>query len=128
MPQPCYKSSSATTTITVRTAAWGRLLLHGHSPTLRRPRSPRSNDMTVSAASSTNISRSHDVCRVSGTHRTAIDVAAAVALGAILGRTAIAKDRSVAVGAAALLAILVANHLLALSRFHPRVARLVDHR
>jgi uncharacterized membrane protein YcaP (DUF421 family) len=59
---------------------------------------------------------------------TAIDVAAAVALGAIIGRTAIAKDQSLAVGAAALLAILVANYLLALSRFHPRIARLVDHR
>jgi hypothetical protein len=40
---------------------------------------------------------------------TAIDVAAAVALGAIIGRTAIAGDHSLAVGAAALVAILVAN-------------------
>ena len=43
---------------------------------------------------------------------TAIDVAAAVALGAIIGRTAIAQDQSLAVGAAALLAILAAHFLL----------------
>ena len=59
---------------------------------------------------------------------TAIDVAAAVALGAIIGRTAIAGDQSLSVGAAALIAILVANYLVALCRFHPRVADLVDHR
>ena len=59
---------------------------------------------------------------------TAIDVAAAVALGAIIGRTAIAGDQSLAVGAAALVAILAANYLVALCRFHPRVAGLVDHR
>jgi uncharacterized membrane protein YcaP (DUF421 family) len=59
---------------------------------------------------------------------TAIDVAAAVALGAIIGRTAIAGDQSLAVGASALVAILVANYLVALGRFHPRVAGLVDHR
>ena len=40
---------------------------------------------------------------------TAIDVDAAVALGAIVGRTAIAKDQSLAVGAAALVAILAAK-------------------
>lgn len=59
---------------------------------------------------------------------TAIDVAAAVALGAIIGRTAIAGDQSLAVGAAALLAILAANVLMAVFRFHPRAAGLVDHR
>jgi uncharacterized membrane protein YcaP (DUF421 family) len=59
---------------------------------------------------------------------TAIDVAAAVALGAIIGRTAIAGDQSLSVGAAALVAILVANYVVALCRFHPRIARLVDHR
>jgi len=51
-----------------RTAVWGRLLRRGHSPTARRPRSPRSNDTTASAASFMNISRPHDVRRVSGTH------------------------------------------------------------
>ena len=59
---------------------------------------------------------------------TAIDVAAAVALGAIIGRTAIAGDQSLAVGGAALVAILAANYVVALCRFHPRVAGLVDHR
>lgn len=59
---------------------------------------------------------------------TAIDVAAAVALGAIIGRTAIAGDQSLAVGAAALAAILAANNLAAVCRFHPRIAGLVDHR
>jgi uncharacterized membrane protein YcaP (DUF421 family) len=59
---------------------------------------------------------------------TAIDVAAAVALGAIIGRTAIARDQSLAVGAAALVAILAANYVVAVCRFHPRFAGLVDHR
>ncbi len=59
---------------------------------------------------------------------TAIDVAAAVALGAIIGRTAIAGDQSLSVGAAALIAILAANYVVALCRFHPWIARLVDHR
>lgn len=58
---------------------------------------------------------------------TAIDYAAAVALGAIVGRTAIAGDQSVAVGAAALVTILAAHYLLALARRRPRIARLVDH-
>ena len=59
---------------------------------------------------------------------TAIDFAAAVALGAIIGRTAIAEGQSVAVGAAALVTILIAHYLVAVGRFHPRIARLVDHR
>jgi len=37
-------------------------------PTVHLPRSARSTDTTASAASSTNISRPRDVCRVSGTH------------------------------------------------------------
>ena len=59
---------------------------------------------------------------------TAMDVAAAVALGAIIGRTAIAQDQSLSVGVAALIAILSANCVIALGRFHPRFAGLVDHR
>ena len=59
---------------------------------------------------------------------TAIDFAAAVALGAIIGRTAIAEGQSVAVGAAALVTILLAHYLVTVGRFHPRIARLVDHR
>src|SRR6478609_5800419 len=48
--------------ITVHTAAWGRLPRYGRSPTAHRPATARSNDTTDSAASSTNISKSHDVC------------------------------------------------------------------
>ena len=59
---------------------------------------------------------------------TAIDVAAAVALGAIIGRTAIAGDQSLSVGVAALVAILAAHYLLTMCRFHPRIAGLVEHR
>lgn len=59
---------------------------------------------------------------------TAIDFAAAVAMGAIIGRTAIAEDQSVAVGAVALVTILAAHYLVTVGRFHPMVARLVDHR
>jgi hypothetical protein len=59
-------SSSATTTITVRTAACGRLLPYGHSPTVHRPGSARSNDRTASAASSTNIGTSQTGAWVSG--------------------------------------------------------------
>ena len=59
---------------------------------------------------------------------TAIDVAAAVALGAIIGRTAIAQDQSLSVGVAALVAILAAHYLLTVCRLHPLVAGLVDRR
>ena len=59
---------------------------------------------------------------------TVVDVAAAVALGAIIGRTAIAGDQSLAVGAAALLAILVAHYVLTVCRLHPRFAGVVDRR
>ncbi len=51
------------TTIAVRTAALGRPLHYGHFPTGHRPGSPRSTDATASAASSTNISTSLDMCR-----------------------------------------------------------------
>jgi len=40
-------------------------------PTVQRPGSARSTDATASAASSTNISTSNDMARVSGTHRSA---------------------------------------------------------
>jgi uncharacterized membrane protein YcaP (DUF421 family) len=59
---------------------------------------------------------------------TAIDFAAAVAMGAIIGRTAIAEGQSVAVGGTALVTILVAHYLVEVGRFHRLVARLVDHR
>ena len=41
-------------------------------PTVQRPGSARSTDATASAASSTNISTSHDMARVSGTHRSVL--------------------------------------------------------
>ncbi len=47
---------------------------------------------------------------------TAIDFAAAVAIGAIIGRTAIAADQSYLVGATALLTILAAHALVNLGR------------
>lgn len=58
---------------------------------------------------------------------TAIDFAAAVAIGAIVGRTAVA-DQSFAVGAVALVTILIAHWFATLGRFHPLFSRLVDHR
>jgi uncharacterized membrane protein YcaP (DUF421 family) len=59
---------------------------------------------------------------------TAIDFAAAVAMGAIIGQTAIAEGQSVAVGAAALITILAMHYVVAVARFHPLIAALVDHR
>jgi uncharacterized membrane protein YcaP (DUF421 family) len=59
---------------------------------------------------------------------TAIDFAAAVAIGAIVGRTAIASDQSFLVGAVALVTILAAHALAMIARFDPRLAKLVDHR
>jgi uncharacterized membrane protein YcaP (DUF421 family) len=58
---------------------------------------------------------------------TAIDFTAAVAVGAIIGRTAVARDQSLAVGAIALVAILVTHSLVTFLRFRPLVARLLDH-
>lgn len=59
---------------------------------------------------------------------TAIDFAAAVAIGAIVGRTAIAGTQSFVVGAVALLTILTAHYVVSVGRFSPLVAKLVDHR
>jgi uncharacterized membrane protein YcaP (DUF421 family) len=59
---------------------------------------------------------------------TAIDFAAAVAIGAIVGRTALATGQSFAIGAVALLTILLAHSLAMAGRFHPLVAKVVDHR
>jgi uncharacterized membrane protein YcaP (DUF421 family) len=58
---------------------------------------------------------------------TAIDFAAAVAVGAIIGRTSTAPQ-SVAVGAVALVTLLVAHRLVMICRFDRRFAKLVDHR
>jgi uncharacterized membrane protein YcaP (DUF421 family) len=59
---------------------------------------------------------------------TTIDVAAAVAVGAIVGRTAVATGQSFVVGAAALVTILAAHTLLTVARFLPGVTKLTDHR
>jgi uncharacterized membrane protein YcaP (DUF421 family) len=59
---------------------------------------------------------------------TAIDFAAAVAIGAIIGRTATAGDQSFAVGAVALLVILAAHWIATMGKFSPLLARLFDHR
>jgi hypothetical protein len=52
-----------------RTALSGKPLRYGLSRTAQHPRSATSDDATGSVDSSTNISRSHEVRRVSGTHR-----------------------------------------------------------
>jgi uncharacterized membrane protein YcaP (DUF421 family) len=59
---------------------------------------------------------------------TAIDFAAAVAIGAIVGRTAIASGQSYVVGATALLTILGAHALVNYGRYNRWFARAVDHR
>lgn len=59
---------------------------------------------------------------------TAIDFAAAVAIGAIIGRTALAAGQSFAMGAVALVTILVAHSLAMAGRFNGWLAKLVDHR
>lgn len=59
---------------------------------------------------------------------TRIDFAAAVAAGAIVGRTATAENQSYAVGAVALLSIVPVHRTASLLRFHPRFGRLTDHR
>jgi len=59
---------------------------------------------------------------------TTIDFAAAVAIGAIVGRTAVAKDQSYAVGAVALVTIVAVHRLASLLRFSPLFGKLQDHR
>lgn len=59
---------------------------------------------------------------------TAIDFAAAVAVGAIVGRTAIAGSQTLLVGVVALFTVLLAHFAVTLGRYHPVVAKLTDHR
>ena len=59
---------------------------------------------------------------------TAIDFAAAVAVGAIIGRTALASTQSFAVGAVALATILAAHWIVIVARFNRGFAKVVDHR
>ena len=59
---------------------------------------------------------------------TAIDFAAAVAVGAIVGRTAVAQNQSLVVGVVALLTVLLAHGLATYARYLPWFARVTDHR
>lgn len=59
---------------------------------------------------------------------TIIDFAAAVATGAIMGRTAVAQGQSFLFGAVALLTFVSAHWLVSFSRFQPWLAKMVDHR
>jgi uncharacterized membrane protein YcaP (DUF421 family) len=59
---------------------------------------------------------------------TAIDFAAAVAIGAVMGRTAVAQGQSAAIGAVALVALLAAHTVVSYARTNRWVARAVDHR
>jgi uncharacterized membrane protein YcaP (DUF421 family) len=59
---------------------------------------------------------------------TAIDFAAAVAVGAIVGRTALAAGQSFLVGATALVTLLAAHTAVTYARFRPWVAKATQHR
>jgi uncharacterized membrane protein YcaP (DUF421 family) len=59
---------------------------------------------------------------------TAIDFAAAVAVGAVIGRTAVAGSQSYLVGAVALATLLAAHAVVTLARGQRWVGKLVDHR
>jgi uncharacterized membrane protein YcaP (DUF421 family) len=59
---------------------------------------------------------------------TTIDFAAAVATGAIVGRTPLASNQSFAFGAVALVTIMVMHWVVSVARFKSGFAKLVDHR
>ena len=59
---------------------------------------------------------------------TIIDFATAVAMGAIIGRTALASTQSYLTGAVALVALLVVHRIVSVLRLTDLVKRLVDHR
>src|SRR5690242_16991235 len=59
---------------------------------------------------------------------TSIDFVAAVAVGAIVGRTATAQTASWVTGAVALATIVVAHRIMSLLRFHPVFNKITDHR
>lgn len=59
---------------------------------------------------------------------TIIDFATAVAVGAIVGRTALATEQSSAVGAVALLTLIAVHRVASLLRFQPLLGKLSDHR
>lgn len=59
---------------------------------------------------------------------TTIDFAAAVAIGAVMGRTAVATDQSFLVGAVALVTLLASHTLVTAARTSRLFAKAVDHR
>jgi uncharacterized membrane protein YcaP (DUF421 family) len=59
---------------------------------------------------------------------TAIDFAAAVAVGAIVGRTAVASTEPLLVGVVALVTILLAHAVVTFGRYLPWLTKLTDHR
>ena len=59
---------------------------------------------------------------------TIIDFATAVAMGAIIGRTAIAGTQSYITGAVALCTLVATHRLASLLRFQPLLGKLFDHR
>ncbi|MCO5992959.1 DUF421 domain-containing protein [Actinoallomurus rhizosphaericola] len=59
---------------------------------------------------------------------TITDFIAAVAVGAIVGRTAIASTQSFVTGAVALVTLIVMHRVVSGLRFHPLLRRLTDHR
>src|SRR3954465_1592777 len=59
---------------------------------------------------------------------TIIDFATAVAMGAIIGRTAVAGTQSYLTGAVALVTLVVIHRCASVLRFNPIFNKLVDHR
>lgn len=59
---------------------------------------------------------------------TAIDFAASVAVGAIIGRTALASNQSFVFGVVALVTLLVCHSIAMFARYNRGLAKLVDHR
>lgn len=59
---------------------------------------------------------------------TAIDFAASVAVGAIVGRTALASNQSFLYGVVALVTLLVCHSIAMFGRYNRALAKLVDHR
>lgn len=59
---------------------------------------------------------------------TIIDFATAVAIGAIIGRTAIAKGQSYLTGGVALVTLVAVHRLASRARMHPLLGKVFDHR
>ncbi len=59
---------------------------------------------------------------------TIIDFATAVAIGAVVGRTALASTQSYLTGAVALLTLIAVHRVASLLRFQPLLGKLSDHR